>query len=141
MFDFIFNPQFTAINQLLLHIILLLALSALIFYLIFLVLTKLLYRKTSLSRDNSLGLTLLWTFFALMIVFNLYFFLLVKLYEILSSKLNWQKYGQALILNQSRVIIAIKYTHTHILWNNSQTLNLWYNQVCVSINDVIVHHH
>lgn len=58
--------------------LLFITISVVLIYSLFFLLTKILYRKINLHRDNAIRLSLLWAFVAFFFIINIYFFFLVR---------------------------------------------------------------
>lgn len=67
-----FNTEYTTLTALLVKIVVFTAITALLLYAIYFVLTKTLFRKSQLDRTTTLRLTFLWAIFVCFIVFNIY---------------------------------------------------------------------
>jgi len=67
-----FNIDYTTLTTMLVKIVAFTAITALLLYIIYFVLTKTLFRKSSLDRTIALRLTFFWAIFAYLIMFNIY---------------------------------------------------------------------
>jgi hypothetical protein len=71
-----FDTGYTSLAQLLIKVTAFLLASGLLLYVIYLVLTKVLFRKNKHRKEINLRLVFLWTIFTYFILFNVYIFIL-----------------------------------------------------------------
>ena len=76
MADIFFSLTYTTFEQLMIRILVLLVSSGLLLYVIWFILSKLIYRKSDQRREISLRLSLLWSCFVFFLIFSIYLFLL-----------------------------------------------------------------
>jgi hypothetical protein len=74
MENLFFNTDYSNFEQALIKLLLFIAISGMLVYLLFFIFSKLLYRKSKQRREISLRLTFLWSLFVFFIVFNIYIF-------------------------------------------------------------------
>jgi hypothetical protein len=74
MEDMFFNIAYTSFGQMMIRIAVFLALSGLLVYVIWFIMSKMLFRKTSQRREISLRLALLWSLFGFFLLFSIYLF-------------------------------------------------------------------
>ena len=74
MENLFFNTDYLSFQQTLLKLMLMLAISGFIIYLLFFIFSKLLYRKSKFRREAILRLIFLWSLFVFFILFNIYIF-------------------------------------------------------------------
>jgi hypothetical protein len=89
MLEYLLNPKYDNIEQVLFQSIILIALAAVVFYIIYFLLTKVIYKKSFLFRDKSLKLTFLWAFVVLVILLDIYFYYLLRSYGYDNFKWNY----------------------------------------------------
>lgn len=75
MGNIFFNIAQIGFQHLLIIFLILMSVSGLIIYLLYFVLSKILFRKSKHRREITLRITFLWTLFACFILFNVYLFL------------------------------------------------------------------
>lgn len=71
-----FDVSYTSLTQLLIKVAAFLLASGLILYVIYLMLTKILFQKNKHRKEINLRLVFLWTIFSYFILFNVYLFFL-----------------------------------------------------------------
>jgi hypothetical protein len=76
MENIFFDTSYTSLTEMLIKVIAFLLISGLLLYVIYLALTKLLFRKNKHRKEINLRLAFLWTIFAYFILFNVYIFVL-----------------------------------------------------------------
>jgi hypothetical protein len=76
MENIFFSTNYTSLPQMLVKIFIFLLLSGLLLYVIYFVMTKILFQKSKLRREINLRLTFLWSIFAYFIIFNVYLIIL-----------------------------------------------------------------
>ena len=76
MENIFFDTSYTSLTDMLIKVLAFLLVSGLLLYLIYFVLTKLLFRKNKHRKEINLRLVFLWTIFAYFILFNVYIFIL-----------------------------------------------------------------
>jgi hypothetical protein len=76
MENLLFNSDYVSFQHTMFKLLCLMAISGLLIYLLFLVFSKILYKKSRHRREITLRLTFLWTIFALLLVFDIYLFVL-----------------------------------------------------------------
>lgn len=74
MENLFFNTDYSNFEQILIKLLIFIAISGALLYLMFLIFSKLLYRKSKHRREITLRLTFLWSLFAFLIIFNIYIF-------------------------------------------------------------------
>jgi hypothetical protein len=89
MENLFFNTDYSNLEQTLIKLLLFIALSGTLLYLLFFILSKLLYRKSKHRREITLRLTFLWSLFAFLILINAYIFFLF--YRIGIDNMNFAK--------------------------------------------------
>jgi len=75
MENIFFNLVYSNFEQTLISLLIFIALSGVFIYLIYFVLSKLLFRKSKQRKEISLRLTFLWTLFTYYVFFNVYIFI------------------------------------------------------------------
>jgi hypothetical protein len=97
MLDFLFAPKYISTATMLFQSFIVLAIMGLLFWFIFFILSKLsFYKKSSLVADRILNLKTLWAFVLLMIIWNVYFFILIRVHGL--SNFLWKKLNTYLAL-------------------------------------------
>jgi len=76
MENIFFDTNYTSLTDMLIKVIAFLLISGLLLFVIYLMLTKLLFRKNKHRKEINLRLVFLWTIFAYFILFNVYIFVL-----------------------------------------------------------------
>ncbi len=76
MENIFFDIGYTSLTDLLFKVIAFLLVSGLLLYVIYLALTKIIFRKNKHRKEINLRLVFLWTIFAYFILFNVYIFVL-----------------------------------------------------------------
>jgi hypothetical protein len=76
MDNIFFDTSYSTLQQTLIKVGVFVIVSGLLIWLIYFVLTKLLYRKSSQRKEISLKLVFLWAIFTYFILFNIYLFIL-----------------------------------------------------------------
>jgi hypothetical protein len=76
MENLFFNPIFHSIAQTLINLLIFIAITGLLLYILFFILSKIMYRKSLHRREITLRLTFLWSLIAFLIVLNFYLFFL-----------------------------------------------------------------
>lgn len=87
MENIFFNSVYSNFEQTLISLLLFVALSGIIIYVIYFVLSKLLFKKSKQRKEISLRLAFLWTLFVFFILYNIYVF--IFLYKIGVDNLNF----------------------------------------------------
>jgi hypothetical protein len=87
MEKFIFNPVYSNLEHTLISLLIFIALSGVLIYIIYFVLSKLLFKKSKQRKEISLRLTFLWSLFVFLIFYNIYIF--IFLYRIGVENLNF----------------------------------------------------
>ena len=82
-----FNTEYSNFEQTLISLLLFVALSGIFIYVIYFVLSKLLFKKSKQRKEISLRLIFLWSLFAFFILFNTYVF--IFLFRIGVANLNF----------------------------------------------------
>jgi uncharacterized membrane protein YeiB len=77
MENIFFNIEYTSLQQMLLKVLIFMALSGLVLYLIYLGLTKIMFKKNVARKEVNLRLIFLWAMIIYLILFNIYFFILM----------------------------------------------------------------
>ena len=107
MSDIFFNTEFIDYTSLLLKIIIFFATAAVLFYLLYFLFAKLLYRSNDrkFHRDLTLRLTLLWSIIALFFIFNVYLFFLIRIvgYE----NMRWSRLTTYFGLGPQLIVILV----------------------------------
>jgi len=89
-----------------------------LFYLVFLILSKLLYRKRQIAKDLSLIMTMKWVFVVLMVLLNLFLFFIIRINGIGNFEwTNWTSYLGVIHLIVVFLVIVISFYLTHYLLN------------------------
>lgn len=106
MKDLLFNLEYVNLSKMLIQVAFFIAFSGILLYLIYFVLTKVMYKKESQRKELSLRLTFLWSLLLLLLFFNIYFLLLIYYNGI--ESFHW---GQALfylgVLGQIIIFLMI----------------------------------
>jgi len=76
MENIFFDTSYTSFSDMMIKVIAFLLISGLLLFVIYFVLTKLLFRKNKHRKEINLRLVFLWTIFAYFILFNVYIFVL-----------------------------------------------------------------
>jgi|GEM_PF-1822826 len=87
MENIFFNSGYSNFEQTLISLLIFIALSGVLVYVIYFVLSKLLFKKSKQRKEISLRLTFLWSLFVFFILFNTYIF--IFLYRIGIDNLNF----------------------------------------------------
>jgi hypothetical protein len=87
MENIFFNSVYSNFEQTLISLLLFVALSGIIIYVIYFVLSKLLFKKSKQRKEISLRLAFLWSLFGFFIFYNTYVF--IFLYKIGVDNLNF----------------------------------------------------
>lgn len=87
MENIFFNSGYSNFEQTLISLLIFIALSGVLIYVIYFVLSKLLFKKNKQRKEISLRLTFLWSLFVFFILFNTYIF--IFLYKIGIDNLNF----------------------------------------------------
>jgi hypothetical protein len=87
MEDIIFDITYTSLQQMFIKIFLFLFVSILFVFLIYFILTKVLFRRNKHRKEVNLRLILLWAIFIYLILFNVYIFFLLRINGI--DSLQW----------------------------------------------------
>lgn len=77
MENIFFDTSYTSLANVMIKVLAFLLVSGLLLYLIYFVLTKLLFRKTKHRKEINLRLVFLWAIFSCFILFNVYIFVLI----------------------------------------------------------------
>jgi hypothetical protein len=75
MENIFFNIGYTSLQQMLLKVLIFMTLSGLTLYLIYLGLTKIMFKKNVARKEINLRLIFLWAMIIYLILFNIYFFI------------------------------------------------------------------
>jgi hypothetical protein len=75
MENIFFNSGYSNFEQTLISLLIFFALSGVLIYLIFFVLSKVLFKKSKQRKEISLRLTFLWSLFVFFILYNTYIFI------------------------------------------------------------------
>ncbi len=87
MENIFFNSGYSNFEQTLISLLIFVALSGIIIYVIYFVFSKILFRKNKQRKEISLRLALLWTLFVFFVLYNTYVF--VFFYKIGIDNLNF----------------------------------------------------
>jgi drug/metabolite transporter (DMT)-like permease len=77
MENIFFDTSYTSLTNMMIKVLAFLLVSGLLLYLIYFVLTKLLFRKNKHRKEINLRLVFLWSIFSCFILFNVYIFVLI----------------------------------------------------------------
>ena len=77
MENIFFDTSYTSLTNMMIKVLAFLLVSGLLLYLIYFVLTKLLFRKNKHRKEINLRLVFLWAIFSCFILFNVYIFVLI----------------------------------------------------------------
>ena len=77
MENIFFDTSYTSLTNTMIKVLAFLLVSGLLLYLIYFVLTKLLFRKNKHRKEINLRLVFLWAIFSCFILFNVYIFVLI----------------------------------------------------------------
>ena len=77
MENIFFDTSYTSLTNMMIKVLAFLLVSSLLLYLIYFVLTKLLFRKNKHRKEINLLLVFLWAIFSCFILFNVYIFVLI----------------------------------------------------------------
>ena len=77
MENIFFDTSYTSFTNMMIKVLAFLLVSGLLLYLIYFVLTKLLFRKNKHRKEINLRLVFLWAIFSCFILFNVYIFVLI----------------------------------------------------------------
>lgn len=106
MTDLFFSLTYTTFEQMMIKILVFMVISGLLLYVIWFILSKLLYRKTDQRREISLRLSLLWSCFVFFLVFSIYLILLFYFTGI--ERIDFSQFSSYLgILAQLVIFIAL----------------------------------
>lgn len=76
MENLFFNTNYSNFEQTLIKLLLFIAISGLLLYFLFFILSKLLFKKSKNRREITLRITFLWALFIFFIVYNIYVLIL-----------------------------------------------------------------
>jgi hypothetical protein len=88
MENIFFNIGYTSLQQMLLKVLIFMTLSGLTLYLIYLGLTKIMFKKNVARKEINLRLIFLWAMIIYLILFNIYFFIFMFIVGVDSFQLN-----------------------------------------------------
>jgi hypothetical protein len=77
MENIFFSTDYTSFDQTLIKTLVFLLTSGILIYVTYLILSKILYRKSKQRKELSLRLSFLWSLFVCFILFNIYLFILI----------------------------------------------------------------
>jgi Na+-driven multidrug efflux pump len=90
----------------------------LLFYLVFLVLSKVIYRKSNIIKDLSLILTIMWSLVILLVFFNILFFFIIRYNGLDNFEWNtWTTYLGLIHLIILFVILGVSFYSLHYWFN------------------------
>jgi hypothetical protein len=104
MENLFFNIDYSNFENTLIKLLLFILLCGFLLYFLFLVFSKVIFRKIRIKREVSLRLTFLWSIFAFFIIFNTYIFVLF--YHVGIDSMNFT-YGRFYLGIFSQILIYV----------------------------------
>jgi drug/metabolite transporter (DMT)-like permease len=93
MEDIFFNTEYVSVEHTLINVLIFIAITGILLFVLFFILSKVLFRKSHHRREITLRLTFLWTLILFFLLINIYFFFLLFINgfdKIMST--NWKFY-------------------------------------------------